>query len=781
MSCASCAGRVEKALREAGFADATVNLATESASFSGEDTDFTRAVLAVEKAGYRVPVETTTFGVGGMTCTSCAGRVEKALSALPGVLSARVNLATESAEVKRTPENASDAELAAAVRKAGYEARFSTPSLAPAGEKTGADAAAARERLELSIAGLLTLPLLAPMALMPLGVHWMLPPWVQLLLAAPMQFWLGARFYRAAWSALRARTGNMDLLVALGTSAAFGLSVAELLRGAGPDQLYFESAAAILFFVRLGKYLEARAKRQTTAALRALQELQPSRARVIREGTITEIAVAELRVGDLVQVRPGDRIPVDGIVREGSSHADESLVTGESLPVAKEPGDTVTGGSVNAEGVLTVETRALGAETSLSRIIRLVEAAQMGKAPVQKLVDRVSAIFVPAVLVVAVITFCAWILLGAGWELALVHAVAVLVIACPCALGLATPAALMVGTGAAARAGILIKDAEALEAAHSVTHVALDKTGTLTEGKPAVREIFGDADLLPIAAALQQGSEHPLARAVLARAEISSASTGGAQALTARALTARDVRALPGRGIEGIVADRAYILGSKRVLKGPAPAWAAEQEAAGASVSFLVASPGGELLGGISFADTVKPGAREAVEKLHALGLETLLLSGDNTGAALAVAQQLGIRSVKAEVLPADKARVVTELQKEGALVAMVGDGINDAPALAAAHVGVAMATGTDVAMHTAGITLLRGDPRLLPAALEISRRTYAKIQQNLFWAFVFNTIGIPAAAAGYLSPALAGAAMACSSVVVVSNALLLRRWRWRE
>ena len=631
------------------------------------------------------------------------------------------------------------------------------------------------------LAAALSLPLALPMAGMLAGADWMLPGWLQLLLATPVQFWLGARFYRAGWKALRAGSGNMDLLVALGTSAAYGLSLYLLWQhgGHGGAHLYFEASAVVITLVLLGKWLEARARRQTSDAIRALQALRPETARVRRKGQDLELPLAQVVVGDLVVVRPGERVPVDAVVVEGSSELDESLLTGESLPVARGPGGRVTGGAVNGQGLLLLRTAAVGAETTLARIVRLVESAQAKKAPVQRLVDQVSAVFVPVILVIALATLLAWGLMAGDWERAVLHAVAVLVIACPCALGLATPAAIMAGTGVAARHGILIKDVEALEIAHKVTVVAFDKTGTLTEGRPelvAAQALDGDRPaLLAAAAALQQGSEHPLARAVLSAASAESIAVPAAQGL----------RALPGRGVAAAVDGRELRLGSTRLmdelqvgLSGLA-GLAAQLQGDGRTVSWVAdVTDTPRLIGLLAFGDKLKPTAARAMARLAAMHVRTVLLSGDNRGAAQAVGQALGIAEVRAEVLPEDKARILGELKAGGATVAMVGDGINDAPALAAADVGMAMSSGTDVAMHAAGITLMRGDPALAADAIDISRRTWSKIRQNLFWAFVYNLVGVPLAAFGLLSPVLAGAAMALSSVSVVGNALLLRRWK---
>jgi Cu+-exporting ATPase len=696
------------------------------------------------------------LAISGMTCASCVARVEKALLRVPGVTAAAVNLATERARVSGAV--ADPAALVAAIEAAGYDAHTLAAPAAESREKARADRRALHH---LIAAALLSLPLVAGMVAAPL----MLPGWAELVLASVVQFWLGARFYVAAFKAVRAGAGNMDLLVALGTTAAWGLSV-WLLVTAHPGHrphLYFEASAVLITFVLLGKWLEARAKGQTAAAIRALMDLRPERARLRRDGVEVEVAVEAIRVGDVVVLRPGDRIPVDGRVVEGEGQVDESMLTGESRPVDKQPGAPVTGGAINLDGMLAVETRAIGPETTLARIVRLVEGAQASKAPIQRVVDRVAAVFVPVVLVIAAATLVGWWWAGGDVETAIVTAVSVLVIACPCALGLATPTAIMVGTGAAARRGILIKDAEALEAAHAVTAVAFDKTGTLTEGRPRVVQVAGGDAVLKLAASLQQGSEHPLAAAV-------RAATGE----TAPAAL-EDFRALPGRGVEGRVAGRRLVMGTGRLMAERGFDLAAfGAPPAGQTVSWLADDSG--VLGFVAFGDRLRPEAQAAVVRLREQGVEAVMVTGDGRGAAQAVADELGIARVFAEVLPGDKAAVIAALRAEGRTVAMVGDGINDAPALAAADIGFAMATGTDVAMHTAGVTLMRGDPRLVPEAIAMSRRCYAKIRQGLFWAFAYNVVGIPLAALGHLSPVLAGGAMALSSVSVVLNALTLRR-----
>jgi Cu+-exporting ATPase len=799
MTCASCVSRVERALRKVpGVTDASVNLANETASVQGEGLSAAMLAAAVTAAGYAVPAATIDLTVAGMTCASCSGRVERALKRLPMVLDATVNLATETARVTVLGSGAElEAQLLLAVTEAGYSAtpRRQGASVAaavqdggqapPATEADPVSQRLAREWRRVVWAMLLSAPLVVPMVGMPFGVHAMPPAWLQFALATPVQFYLGARFYRAGWSALKAGTGNMDLLVAIGTTAGWGLSTWLWLtapEGHAPH-LYYEGSAVVIALVLLGKYLETRAKRQTTAAIRALQSLRPDTARR-RVGEHDEIVpLARVLVGDHLVVLPGERLPVDGLLRDGETHVDESMLTGEPLPMARRPGDRLVSGSINIEGRILLEVGAVGTETVLARIVRMVEDAQAAKAPIQRIVDRVSAIFVPVVLLIAALTFGGWMLAGEGVEPAIIAAVAVLVIACPCALGLATPAAIMAGTGVAARHGVLIKDAEALEIAHRVGVVAFDKTGTLTVGRPVVTDtvaIDGDiVSLLADAAALQAGSEHPLARAVTDAAAAAAASVPGAEA----------VRALPGRGIEGRVGGRRLRIGSERLAveldvldrNGMLAGHAATLQAAGRTVSWVIAdSPDAapRAIGLLAFGDTPKPGARAAVARLAAMGIRCVMISGDNRGAAEAMALRLGIEHVIADVLPGDKADAIAALKRDsGTAVAMVGDGINDAPALAASDVGIAMATGTDVAMHTAGITLMRGDPMLVPAAIEISARTVAKIRQNLFWAFAYNMIGIPLAAAGLLSPVIAGAAMAMSSVSVMANALLLSRW----
>ena len=754
------------------------------------------------------------LSIRGMTCAACVGRVERALSKAPGVAQASVNYATETASVDAAPDAQLNAEqLVAVVSKVGYQAHVQAPD-GPAMDEAAPTWWSVWGAATVALS--LSLPLMLPMLW---GQHDFWPPLWQFVLASVVQFMLGARFYKGAWAALMDRSGHMDQLVALGTTAAWGLScwlwwqsaqgdaMAAIGHAGHGPQLYFESSAMVISLVLLGKALEARAKRQTTQAIRALQALRPDVVHRIGPQGEVDVPLAQVLVGDVLRIRPGERIPADARVTEGLSHVDEALLTGEPLPVFKTQGGRVTGGSINGEGALTVHVVAVGAQTMLAHIIQSVVDAQAGKAPIQRLVDQVSAVFVPSVLVIALLTglICGW--LGLPLDVSLMRAVAVLVIACPCALGLATPAAIMAGTGAAARQGILIKDPQALESAQAVRIVAFDKTGTLTKGEPTLLalEVMPDAagkpgmerpKALAAAAGLQSGSEHPLAKAVLRAAE-------GEQT---KALPLRQSQAVAGRGasaeLEVSGAWSAWRLGSTVWAKesvAPALAWPAllqerqaHWSAQGASVSWLMKqAEGGEwqVLALLAFGDQVKPGAAQAVAQLKAQGIRTVLISGDNAGAAQAIGKALGLDEVVAEVLPGDKAQHIRRLQaslkdahgKQQGQVAMVGDGLNDAPALAAADVAMAMANpsgGTDVAMHTAGITLMRGDPLLVPAALDIARQTAARIRQNLFWAFAYNVVGIPLAAMGGLNPMLAGAAMAMSSVSVLLNALRLTRWR---
>jgi len=781
MTCAACSTRLENVLNKLpGISEARVSLATETASLDlGEDgPDVEDVVAAIGRAGFSVPTELIELDICGMTCAACSTRLENVLSKQPGVELAAVNLATEKAAITVHTGAITQEELIATVARTGFSA---TPAVTSAEQRAAAEARAQeqnrREQNRLIISALFTIPLALPMLLMLFGVDWMLAPWLQFALATPVQFWSGRHFFVGAYKSLRGGAGNMDVLVVMGTSAAWGLSTYVTLTGDAGGHLYFEASAMIITLVLFGKWMEGRAKRSAASAIRALIDLRPETARVEVDGNVIEVPVESVQSGTLVLVRPGERLPVDGVIQEGTSQLDESMLTGESMPVTKSEGDEVTGASVNGAGMLRILATNVGTESTLARIIRMVENAQASKAPVQKLVDRISAIFVPVVIVIATMTFMAWWLAGGDAQTGFLAAIAVLVIACPCALGLATPTAIMVGTGVAAKAGILIKDAQALELAHHSNTVVFDKTGTLTKGVPTVEELVAvDGDesrLLQLVASAQQGSEHPLARAVLDRAKSQDIDLLPVQEFTSR----------PGMGLLAQVDGCNLVIGNVRLMReqgidldsmlervqsmeaqGHTLMWVAEQ------------GEGKSAMGIISVTDPVKEGVSEMVQALGEREIHSIMLSGDNRHAAQVVADAIGIDQVIAEVLPGDKAAEVGKLRAQGLKVTMVGDGINDAPALAAADVGMAMGTGTDVAMHTAGITLMRGDPRLVVGALSISHATYSKIRQNLFWALIYNVIAIPAAASGILNPVIAGAAMAMSSVSVVSNSLLLRR-----
>ncbi len=722
----------------------------------------------------QVDSQSVTLDITGMSCASCVAHIEKALKKVPGVAQASVNLATESATVQGQTLQA--AALVTAVEDAGYHAAVRTDA-----KKPSAAQGSNPERYQFLLAAVLTLPLLYPMVFSWFGQHVMFNGYLQLALASPVQWWCGRRFYIGSFKALRSGTANMDTLVTLGTFSAYGLSLFHLLSGnSGMDALYFEASTVIITLILLGKWLEARAKQQTTTAIRALQALSPERASVLRNGAEVEVAIEALKIGDELVIRPGERVAADGEILQGRSQLDEALITGESAPVLCEPGAHVIGGSINLDGQLHVRVNAIGTETTLARIIRMVENAQAKKAPIQRLADKVSGVMVPVVILIALITWLAWGLGAGDWAHATLNAVSVLVIACPCALGLATPAALMAGTGVAAQSGILIRDAQALENAQALTVVAFDKTGTLTQGKPRVVRTVAfdgnDQQLLAQVAAVQQGSEHPLAQAVLCAAASANISIG----------SATDLRALAGRGVSALVDGKQFWFGNQRLMEELGFASkllvrrAEENSSEGYTLSWAAVESAGskQLLGLLQFQDTVRATARQAVAQLHKLGIRTLMLSGDNQASAEAIAKEIGLDEVRANVLPEHKAQVISELQKQGARVAMVGDGINDAPALATADVGIAMGAGTDVAMQTAGITLMQSDPLRVADAIAISRYTYRKIRQNLFWAFAYNLLGIPLAAFGMLNPMLAGAMMAFSSVSVVSNAVLLRYWR---
>jgi Cu+-exporting ATPase len=781
MTCAACSARIEKVLNRLPGVSASVNLAAERASIdlAPGQTTAPQIVAAISKAGFSVPLQSLELGIEGMTCAACSTRLEKVLNRLPGV-EAVVNLAAERARVRYQPGVTDPALLLAAIARAGFTGRIADDHSREE-EKARKLAAYRAELRRFWISAALTLPLVAQMVTMFGGAadaHQhaeLLPRWLQLLLATPVQFWIGWRFYDGGWKALRGGGANMDVLVALGTSMAYAFSLVVTLFAFDHLHVYFEASAAVITLVLLGKLLEARAKAKTTVAIEALIRLQPKTARLERDGQLLEIDAALLIPGDIFIVRPGEHLPVDGEVLDGASSVNEAMLTGESMPVRKQAGDRVFSATANGEGMLRCRATGVGEHTLLAGIIRLVAEAQGSKAPVQRLADRISAIFVPVVCAIALVTFVGWWFFGGVFSEALINAVAVLVIACPCALGLATPTAIMVGTGQGAGAGILVKNAEALERAEKISILAVDKTGTLTRGEPVLTDVIPLAasaeDALLLAAGLEQGSEHPLARAVLQRAQAAGV------ALPALA----DFRAIPGRGVEGVLAGRKLSMG--------APSWFAESATValptprinalqGAGKTVVVLFENGVALALLAIADPLRDTSRAAVARLRAMGIRVVMLTGDNAATAAAIAGEAGIDDFQAEILPGDKAAAVNQLKAGGVLVAMVGDGINDAPALAAADISFAMGAGSDAAIEVADVTLVRSDLNGVADAVLLSRATLGKIRQNLFFAFIYNVLGIPLAALGLLNPVIAGAAMAMSSVSVVSNSLLLKRWK---
>lgn len=779
MTCAACATRIENNLNKLPSVKAAVNFASEKAQVSYDDSliRIDKLISAVEKAGFQIIPQSIQLQIYKMTCAACARHIEEALNKLPGVL-ATVNVATETAKVNFIRGAVTTDDLVTAVCNAGYGASVITET-SRLEEKSRRQAAYHHELRMFLISAALTLPLALEMGVMFTGNHEeLLPRWLQWLLATPVQFWVGRRFYIGGWHALRSGSANMDVLVALGTSMAYFFSAFVTLF-ALDQHVYFEASAAIITLVLLGKIMEARAKGKTSEAIEALIKMQPKTASVERDGKIIEVLANDLKVGDIFIVRPGENLPVDGIVIEGTSSVNESMLTGESLPVSKQAGEKVFAATSNQQGVLKCRATSVGAHTQLAAIIHLVEEAQGSKAPIQRMADTISGIFVPIVVAISIATLGITWWLNGDFVTALINAVAVLVIACPCALGLATPTAIMVGTGRGAQTGVLVKNAAALEHAEKIQTLVIDKTGTLTEGKPQVTDVIPAAsitphDFLQIAASLEQGSEHPLAKAIMAHALKKN--------VPIKQVT--DFTAITGSGVSARIDACEFILGSPKFLTDHGVLVDDKQittlQAAGKTVIGVAAtktnSP--EMLGYVAIADRLRETSIQAVKRLQTMGIEIVMLTGDNANTAAAIANQIGINKFRADVLPQDKAREVMKMKACGQFTGMVGDGINDAPALAAADVSFAIGAGSDVAIEAADITLIRSDLMSVADAISLSRATLGKIRQNLFFAFIYNTLGIPLAAIGMLTPVIAGAAMAMSSVSVVSNSLLLKRWQ---
>ena len=803
MTCTTCAATIQKGLAKTpGVEEAKVSFASEKASveYDPAKVDLAEIKNTITQIGYGVATKKSIFPVGGMTCASCIARVEKALLSVPGVISSSVNLASEKATVEYV-EGTELADLKRAVKEAGY-------GLGPEAETLeDVTTAARRESRVVRNRFILAITFGALILVLGFGPSFVGKPYLLWALATPVQFWAGWRFYRGAWGALKHRTTDMNTLIAVGTSAAYLYSVVAILFpglfvAAGREPaLYFDTAALIIGLILLGRFLEARARGQTSEAIKKLIGLQPKTALVIRDGEETEIPVEDVQVGDLILVRPGERMPVDGIVRQGYSSIDESMITGESIPVEKKVGDEVIGATINKTGSFQFEATKVGKDTTLAQIIRLVEEAQGSKAPIQRLADVIASYFVPIVIGIAIITFIIWYFVGPApaFTFALLNFVAVLIIACPCALGLATPTAIMVGTGKGAENGVLIRSAEALERSHKIRTVLLDKTGTLTQGEPEVTDVIASPsssqeEVLRLAASAERGSEHPLGEAIVKAASEKKLELAPAS----------DFNAIPGHGIEAAVGKKRLLLGNLKLIKDRGLSLNRLEEEAnrlweeGKTVMFLALDS--QVVGIIAVADTLKPNAKEALEEIHKMGIETVMLTGDNQRTAEAIAREVGVDRVLAEVLPEHKVQEVKKLQDEGKVVAMVGDGINDAPALAQADIGIAIGTGTDVAMETGDITLISGDLGGIVTAISLSKRTMRTIKQNLFWAFAYNTALIPVAAGilylvfgqagvptglhfflgdyGFLNPILAAAAMAASSLTVVSNSLRLRGFK---
>lgn len=779
MTCAACATRIEKNLNKLPGVEAVVNFANEKVRINYDDSQVKteKLITTIEKSGFHVAPQSVQLQIRKMTCAACAGHIEKALNKLPGV-SASVNVANETAKITVTPGAATVDDLIAAVINAGYDASEMSET-SRADEKARRLAAYHAELRLFWISAILTLPLVLQMgAMFTTGDMEVLPRWLQWLLATPVQFWIGRRFYIGGWNALRSGGANMDVLVALGTSMAYLFSAVVTLFALN-QHIYFEASAAIITLVLLGKLMEARAKGKTSEAIEALIKLQPKTARIERDGHVIEVDASSLKVDDIIIIRPGENLPVDGVVIEGNSSINESMLTGESLPVNKQAGSKVFAATLNQQGLLKCRATSVGAHTQLAAIIHLVEEAQGSKAPIQRMADTISGVFVPVVVAISMLTFgITWWLMG-DFVPALIHAVAVLVIACPCALGLATPTAIMVGTGRGAQVGVLVKNAAALEHAEKIQTIIVDKTGTLTEGKPEVTDIvpvgnMTTLDLIQIAATLEQGSEHPLAKAVLDNAKKQDIQLQKVNNFTA----------IAGGGVTASIEENEYLLGSPKFLIDRKTSIDEVQirtlQAEGKTVIGIakISDETPTVLGYLAIADQLRETSIQAVKRLQAMGIEVVMLTGDNAITASAIAKRTGITNFKAEVLPQDKANEVKQMKASGKFTGMIGDGINDAPALAAADVSFAIGAGSDVAIEAADVTLIRNDLMSVADAISLSRATLKKIRQNLFFAFVYNSLGIPLAAIGLLNPVIAGAAMAMSSVSVVTNSLLLKRWQ---
>lgn len=787
MTCSACAVRIEKGLKKVeGVENASVNLALEKAAvqFDPEKVKQEDIFQKVENLGYKVVIEKAELAITGMTCAACSARIEKGLKKMDGISDANVNLALERADVVYNPSAVSPADLIKRVEKLGYGAALRTEEVAGE-EQDHREREIERQKGKFTFALILSLPLLWAMAghfsftsflYVP---EMFMNPWVQLALAAPVQFFIGRQFYTGAYKALRNGSANMDVLVALGTSAAFFyslyLSIKSIGSGGHSVNLYFETSAVLITLIILGKLFEAKAKGRSSEAIKKLMNLQAKTARVIRNGEEIEIPLESVMPGDILAVKPGEKIPADGMILEGRTAVDESMITGESVPADKEPGDSVIGATINKNGFIKVQAAKVGKDTALAQIIKVVEDAQGSKAPIQRLADKISGIFVPIVVGIAAVVFLIWYLWAdpGNFAEALEKLIAVLVIACPCALGLATPTSIMAGSGRAAEYGILFKGGEHLERTHRITTVVLDKTGTITNGKPVLTDVLTEMDeteFLAMAGAAEKQSEHPLAEAI----------TAGIKARNIIMKEAEEFEAIPGYGIKAVVAGKKLLIGTRRLLGADSidfsPAEADLETLESQGKTAMLAAIDGHFAGIIAVADTIKDTSAEAIARLKEMGLEVIMMTGDNKATAEAIGREAGVDAVISEVLPEGKAEEVKRLQKQGKIVAMVGDGINDAPALAVADIGMAIGTGTDVAMEAADITLIRGDLRSISDAIYMSRKTISNIRQNLFWAFGYNTLGIPFAALGLLAPWLAGAAMAFSSVSVVLNALRLQQ-----